>query len=83
MARLATHVKKTVTLPRELIEEMRSRNSNVSAFIAEACREKLSSETRREREAAMIERCHVRYAEDLQIMEDFGAADSETWESTR
>ena len=72
-------VKKTVTLPRDLIEEMRARTSNVSAFIAEACREKLSTDARRAREAAMIERCRVRYQEELLLVDDFAVADREVW----
>lgn len=80
MSRAAVpHVKKTVTLPCDLIEEMRTRTSNVSAFIAEACREKLSADARREREAAMVERCRVRYDEDLLLVDDFAAADREVW----
>ena len=72
-------VKKTVTLPRDLIEEMRTQTSNVSAFIAEACREKLSADARRTREAAMVERCRVRYGEELLLVDDFAAADGEAW----
>ena len=72
-------IRKTVSLPRDLVEEMRTRTSNVSAFIAEACREKLSADARAEREAAMIERCRVRYEEELLLIDDFAAADREVW----
>ena len=72
-------VKKTVSLPRDLIEELRTRTSNVSAFIAEACREKLAADARTELEAAMIERCRVRYKEELLLLDDFAAADREVW----
>ncbi len=72
-------VKKTVSLPRDLIEELRTRTSNVSAFIAEACRAKLAADARTELEAAMIERCRVRYKEELLLLDDFSAADREVW----
>jgi len=71
--------KKTITLPLELVDDLRTRTSNLSAFIAEACREKLAADARREREAAMIERCRERYSEELQLMMEFSAADGEAW----
>ena len=79
----ALHVKKTLSLPRGLVEQMQGRVTNLSAFVAEACREKLEAEARRAREADMIERCRVRYPEDLAMAEEFFAAEQDAWDLPR
>ncbi len=73
-------VKKTITLPADLSEELKARGGNVSAFVAAACREKLDAEARRAREALMIERCRVRYDEYLKDAEAFFDAEQEVWD---
>jgi len=74
-----THVKRTISLPRPLVEKIVAQTSNVSAFIAQACQEKLAADARRTLEAEMIERCRVRYQEDLELLRDFSHADQEGW----
>jgi len=73
-------VKKTITLPSDLSDELKARGGNVSAFIAAACREKLDAEARQAREALMIERCRVRYEEYQKDAEDFFDAEQEVWD---
>lgn len=77
------HVKTTLSLPRGLVEQLKGHVPNLSAFVAEACREKLQADARRAREADMIERCRVRGAEDLDLAEEFFAVEQEAWDSVR
>lgn len=84
MARTASrHIKTTFTLPQDLAKELKKRVRNVSAFVAEACREKLAQESRRAREIAMIERCRVRHREDQVMADDFFSAEQEAWDSVQ
>ncbi len=73
-------VKKTITLPVELVGRLKASTKNLSAFVAQACREKLESDQRRSREQDMIERCRVRYQEDQDLAQEFFQAEQETWE---
>jgi len=73
-------VKKTITLPRELVGRLKASTRNLSAFIAQACHEKLEADEKRAREQDMIERCRVRYQEDRDLAHDFFPAEQEAWE---
>lgn len=77
------HVRKTFSLPRTLVEQMQQRVPNVSAFVAEACQEKLEADARKVRELEMIERCQVRHAEDVELASEFRAAEDEAWDMNR
>lgn len=76
-----SHVKKTISLPRDLVDRLKVTTANLSAFIAEACRDKLLADEKRAREKEMIERCRVRYAEDLALAGDFFELEQEVWDS--
>lgn len=79
----ATHVKKTISLPLDLVIAMRARSSNVSSFIAQACREKLQADDRKALETALIERCHARHSEDLALADEFFPAEQEAWDAAQ
>lgn len=77
------YVKKTITMPRDLSEQLKGVTTNLSAFIAEACQEKLRSDERKAREALMIERCRVRHEEDLSMAAEFFEAEQQAWDENR
>jgi len=77
----AQRVKKTITLPLDLVEELKAASANLSSFVAQACREKLQADRRKAIEEQMIERCQVRYGEDRAQAEEFFEAEQEVWDA--
>ena len=76
-------VKKTITPPADLATRLQAATRNLSAVVAEACQEKLPADARRAREREMIERCRVRYVEDVHLAGDFFEAEQQAWGSAR
>lgn len=68
--------------PYQVVFLERADDVYVVALVAAACREKLEAEEVKARERDMVERCRVRYAEDVALAEEFFEAEREAWESS-
>ena len=72
-------IRLNITLPVDLMEQIR-KEKNKSRFIAEAVREKIEREQKREMERLMKEGYSETARQDKKLVKDWEKADSEEWE---
>ena len=72
-------IRLNITLPVDLIEQIR-KEKNKSRFIAEALREKINRDKRKETERLMKEGYSASSREDKKLTSEWEKADLEEWE---
>ena len=72
-------IRLNITLPVDLMEQIR-KEKNKSRFIAEALREKINREKRKETERLMKEGYSASSREDKKLTSEWEEADLEEWE---
>jgi metal-responsive CopG/Arc/MetJ family transcriptional regulator len=72
-------IRLNITLPDDLVEQL-GKEKNKSRFIAEALREKIEREKKREMESLMKEGYSEAARQDKKLVKDWEKADIEEWE---